>query len=69
MRRNGNKEKEVQLPNGVWVYRREYECPGCGRLWLYSVNTNMFLEGGLEALKSLQQYMRKQKDAKDIHLV
>ena len=43
MRRTGRKEEEH-----YGLYLREYECPGCGRLWTYSEYRNMFYMGGLD---------------------
>jgi predicted RNA-binding Zn-ribbon protein involved in translation (DUF1610 family) len=40
MRRTGEKAEEE-----YGCYRREYECPNCGRFWIYSEYRNLIIPG------------------------
>jgi hypothetical protein len=47
MIRSGRKEKEQETMDGSWLYLREYECPGCSRIWTHSEYRNMMTPGSL----------------------
>jgi uncharacterized protein with PIN domain len=48
LRRTGKKEKEQKTLEGFWLYTRDYECPSCGRAWIYSETRNLFNSGSLQ---------------------
>jgi len=50
MKRTGKKEKEI------YGYLREYECPQCGSIWVYSEDRNWLYPG------SFQKYMTRENE-------
>ena len=47
MVRTGKKIKEDRSLDGIWIYKREYECPGCRLVIGYSESRNCFYRSGV----------------------
>jgi len=48
MKRTGKNQREAPTREGRWIYAREYECPKCGSIWVYSEYYNSFRRGNLQ---------------------
>ena len=48
MVRTGKKIKEDRSLDGIWTYKREYQCPGCSLIIGYSEYRNSMYYGGFD---------------------
>ena len=44
LRRTGVKEREVKAIDDSWLFRIEFECPKCGKLWDYSETSEIIMQ-------------------------